>query len=135
MYVASTPRKCRWPKISMRSVSSALTVRTNRSAKQFARGQRGGIFDHADAGIGQDRIKRHCELAGAVPDEEPELGDTLTEIDHQVADLLGGPLPVRVRGRPQQVHGSCADLQHEEYVDPLQRDRAVHVEEITGQHG
>jgi hypothetical protein len=28
----------------MRSVSSVLAVRTNRSAKQFARGQRGGIF-------------------------------------------------------------------------------------------
>jgi len=31
-------------KIKMRSVSSALTVRTNRSTKQFARGQRGGIL-------------------------------------------------------------------------------------------
>jgi hypothetical protein len=31
-------------------------------------------LDHADADIGQDRIKRRCELAGAVPDEEPELG-------------------------------------------------------------
>jgi hypothetical protein len=28
----------------MRSVSSVLAVSTNRSAKQFARGQRGGIF-------------------------------------------------------------------------------------------
>jgi hypothetical protein len=35
---ASTARRCRWLKINMRSVSSALTVRTNRSAKQFARG-------------------------------------------------------------------------------------------------
>jgi hypothetical protein len=34
-------RKCRSLKISMRSVSSALTVRTNRSAKQFAREQSG----------------------------------------------------------------------------------------------
>lgn len=31
------------PKINIRSVSSARRVRTNRSAKQFARGQRGGI--------------------------------------------------------------------------------------------
>jgi hypothetical protein len=32
MYSVSTTRKCRWLKINMRSVSSALTVRTNRSA-------------------------------------------------------------------------------------------------------
>ena len=31
-------------KISIRSVTSARTVRTKRSAKQFARGHRGGIF-------------------------------------------------------------------------------------------
>jgi hypothetical protein len=33
-----------FPKISIRSVTSARTVRTNRSAYAFARGQRGGIF-------------------------------------------------------------------------------------------
>src|SRR5690242_21512099 len=33
-----------YPKISIRSVSSARTVNTKRSAKQFARGHRGGIL-------------------------------------------------------------------------------------------
>jgi hypothetical protein len=28
-------------------------------------------------------------LAGAVADEEPELGDAIVKIHHQVADLLG----------------------------------------------
>jgi hypothetical protein len=37
-------RRCRSPKISMRLVSSVLAVSTNLSAKQFARGQRAGIF-------------------------------------------------------------------------------------------
>ena len=37
-YRASTPRRCRSPKISIRSVTSVRTVRTKRSAKQFARG-------------------------------------------------------------------------------------------------
>jgi hypothetical protein len=35
--------QCRRLTINMRSVSSSVTVRTNCSAKQFARGQRGGI--------------------------------------------------------------------------------------------
>jgi hypothetical protein len=77
---------------------------------------------------------RCCELAGPVADEEPELGDALTEIHHQVADLLGGPPAVRVRGRAQQVHGPVADLQDEEHVDPLKCDCAVHMEEVTGKH-
>src|SRR4051795_4806289 len=36
-------RRCPSLKISIRSVSSVRTVKTRRSAKQFARGQRGGI--------------------------------------------------------------------------------------------
>ena len=41
---ASTVRRWRSPKISMRSVTSVRTVNTKRSAKQLARGQRGGIL-------------------------------------------------------------------------------------------
>jgi hypothetical protein len=37
-------RRCRWPKISIRSAASVRAVSTNRSAKAFARGLRGGIF-------------------------------------------------------------------------------------------
>jgi hypothetical protein len=71
--------------------------------------------DHADADIGEDGIERCCELTGSISDEEPELGEVIAEIHDQVADLLGGPLAVRVRGHAQQVHGPIADLQHEEH--------------------
>jgi hypothetical protein len=39
-----TARSFRSPKIRMRSVSSLLAMKADRSAKQFARGQCGGIF-------------------------------------------------------------------------------------------
>jgi len=32
-------------------------IRTNRSAKQFARGHRGGIFHHGNARVRQDRVE------------------------------------------------------------------------------
>ncbi len=37
-----------------------------------------------------------------------------------MADLLGGPRAIRVRGHAQRVHGPIADLQHEEHRDPLE---------------
>jgi len=43
-HTASTWRKCRSPKISIRSVTRVRTVNTKRSAKQFTRGHRGGIL-------------------------------------------------------------------------------------------
>jgi hypothetical protein len=51
-----------------------------------------------DAHIVQDSVERRGELAGAVSDEEPELGGALAEIHHEVADLLGGPSAVGVGG-------------------------------------
>jgi hypothetical protein len=54
---------------------------------------------------------------------EPDLGEVIAEIHHQVADLLGGPRAVRVRGHAQQVHGPSADLQHDEHGDPLEPHR------------
>src|SRR6266576_4458812 len=42
-YPARTSRRCRSPKISIRSVTSARAVSTNRCAYGFARGLRGGI--------------------------------------------------------------------------------------------
>lgn len=63
-----------------------------------------GSLDYADADIGEVRIERGGELAGPVPDEEPEFGEAIAEVPQQVAGLLSGPRPVRVRGRAQQVH-------------------------------
>jgi hypothetical protein len=39
---------------------------------------------HLDVGIGQDRVKGHGELSGPVPDQEPEVGGTITKIHQQV---------------------------------------------------
>jgi hypothetical protein len=67
-------------------------------------------LDHLDAHIGQDGIEGCCELSGPISDEELELGEVIAEVHRQVADLLGGPPAVGVRGRAQQVHGSVGDL-------------------------
>jgi len=79
-----------------------------------------------NAHVSQDGIERGRELAGPVTDEKTEFVDSITGIHHEVADLLGGPSAVRIRGRAEDV--AAADLQLEEYVDPLEGERAVDVE-------
>ena len=66
-----------------------------------------------DASVGQDRIKRRGELPGTVTDQEPEACGTITQIHQQVTDLLHGPGTVRVRGDPEDVHVTAADLHDE----------------------
>ncbi len=56
--------------------------------------------DHLDAHLGQDGIEQCGELAGPVADGEPELGEVIAEIHHQVADLLGGPCDEFWHGPP-----------------------------------
>jgi hypothetical protein len=118
----------------MRSVSSVRKVNTRRSAKQFARGHRGGILTTGDARIREHRVERGRELSRAVADEEPETVDVVAEVHHQVAGLLGSPGSVGVRGDAQDVQGVVADLDHEEDVEPSPGHRAVDVEEVDGQH-
>jgi hypothetical protein len=91
-------------------------------------------LDHFYACVGQDRAERHAELPGPVTDQEPEIGGTLTEIHQQLADLLRSPPPVRVGGDTEDVHGPGADLHHEQAVQALESHRAVHVEEVGGEH-
>ncbi len=50
----------------------------------------GRDIHNLDAGVGEDGVETCGELAGAVADEEPELGCALTEIGDQVACLFGG---------------------------------------------
>ena len=87
-----------------------------------------------DTGTGQDRVERAGELPGPVPDQEPEVRGAITQIHQQVADLLHGPRPVRVRGDTEDVHVTRADLYDEQAVQALQGHRAVHVEEVGGEH-
>jgi hypothetical protein len=37
-------------------------------------------------------------------------------------------------GHAQHVQGAAADLEHEQHVKPSQRERAVDVEEVDGEH-
>ena len=67
--------------------------------------------DYADADVREDSIEGRGELTGPISDEEPEPRDAIAKIHHKIADLLGSPLTVRVRGRAQQVHRPAADLQ------------------------
>ena len=119
-------------------MSSVLAVSTKRSAKQFARGHRGGILmvsipapartasNDAVNWPARSRMRKWKLVAWS---------GVVVEVHQQVAGLLGGPGSGRVAGRPDDVYVAGADFQGEEHVDPFQGDRAVDVEEVHGQHG
>jgi len=86
-----------------------------------------------DAGAGQDRVKGCSELPGTVADEELEVRSVVAEVHQQIADLLGGPWPVRVRGDPEDMNVAVADFDDEEAVQAPE-GHAVHVEEVDGEH-
>jgi hypothetical protein len=88
-----------------------------------------------DAGAGQDCVEGVGELPSAVADQEPEVRGAVAEVHREVADLLGGPRPVRVRGDPEDVDVARADFDDEQAVKALERYHAVHVEEVGGEHG
>jgi hypothetical protein len=85
-----------------------------------------------DAGGGQGRVEGRAELAGAVADQEPQARGPVTKACEQVADLLGGPRAVRVRGDSQDVQVTGADPRDEQAVQAPERYRAVHREEVRG---
>ena len=53
----------------------------------------------------------------------PEPDRPLTQTHHQVASLLGHPLPRRMRGHPEHVHPPRIDLDDEQHVEPAQQHR------------
>ena len=53
--------------------------------------------------LARTRVEGVGELPGAVADQEPEVRGAVAEVYQEVADLLGGPRPVRVRGDPGDV--------------------------------
>jgi hypothetical protein len=67
--------------------------------------------DRLDTHVGQDGIEGGRELASPVADKKSELIGSIAKIHHEVADLLGGPSTVRVRGRAEDVDIAAADLQ------------------------
>ena len=54
-----------------------------------------------DTSIGQDCVKRCGELPGPVTDQESEARGAITQIHHEIADLLYSPRAVGVRGNPR----------------------------------
>jgi hypothetical protein len=78
----------------------------------------GWDLDHLDTCIGRHRVERGRELSGAVADEEPELAGVFAEVHHEVAGLLGGPGPVGMCGRAEDVQVAIADLEDEQDVEP-----------------
>ena len=119
-YRARIVRRCCWPKISIRSVTSVRAVSTNLSAQAFAHGtcMRGPEGASVQQCTGATR-----QVRGAI-----------TQIQPEVADLLHGPRTVRVGGDSEDVHVAAADLHDEQAVQALEGHRAVHVEEIGGEH-
>jgi hypothetical protein len=120
--------------MSIRSVSSIrggehepfrVSVRTRATGRDLP-----GL----DPGTGQDRVECVSELPGPVTHQVPEARSAITQVHQQVADLLRGPRPFGIRGHAEDVHAAGAHLDHEEAVQALQGDRAVHVEEIGGEH-
>ena len=73
------------------------------------------------------------ELPGTVADEELEVRSVAAEVHQQIADLLGGPQPVRMRGDPEDTDEAGADFDDEEAVQAPD-GHAVHVEEFDSEH-
>jgi len=89
------------------------------SAYAFARGLRGGIFTASTPGAGQERIEGRGELPGPVPDQESEVHGAITQVHHEVPDLLHGPGPDRAGRDSGHVHVAAAYLHDEQAVQAL----------------
>jgi hypothetical protein len=74
-------------------------------------------------------------LPGAVADQEPEVRGAVAKVHQEVADLLDGPLPVRMGCDAEDVDVAGADFDDEKAVQALERYSAVHVKEVGGEHG
>jgi hypothetical protein len=75
-----------------------VAVSRNLSVKQFARGQRGGIFGSVDTHVCRHGVERWRELTGSVAEEKPEFGGSVTKIHQKMTGLLSGSRAVWVRG-------------------------------------
>ena len=126
--------RCRWPKISIRSVHSARAVRTKPFRESVHTRAARRDLHSVDPGVLQDRVEGCGELPSPVTDQEQEPRGAVTEVHQQVPDLLGSPEPVRVCGHSEDVHLPAADLDDEEAVQALERDGAIDMEEIAGEH-
>jgi len=98
-------------------------------------GAPGRDFHRLDAGGGQHGIEGIGELPGPVANQELKVRGAVTEIHQEVADLLGGPRAVRIRGHAKDMHVAGAGFHDEQAVQAAEAYCAVDVEEIGGEHG
>ena len=74
-----------------------------------------------DTGPGQHCVERLGKLSGPIADQEPERRGAITQVHQEIADLLGGPRPVRVRGHPDDVHVAAAEIGRDRLAQGRQR--------------
>ena len=78
--------------------------------------------DDADTGRAPHVIERPGELGVPVPDQEPDHGATVTQVQEELAGLLGHPWAGRVGGDTGQVHPSAAEFDDEQHECAAQCD-------------
>ena len=116
-------------------VEAFLAQRADEAFRDRVRpGRPGRGADDADVGTGEHVVKGGGELAVSVTDQEPKLLGAVGEVHEQVAGLLGGPGPRRVRGDPGDVHAAAVVLAHDQDVEAAQED-GVDVREVDGEDG
>jgi hypothetical protein len=116
--------------MSNQSRHSVLAVRTNLSAKAFARGDRTGVlitWAPIDL-ITSSNDPR--ELGVPVADQEVDRSALVLQGGGQVTRLLGDPGPDRVGRHAGQEHLPTLEVDEEQHIEPAQRDR-VHVKEVA----
>src|SRR6266508_1810878 len=125
MYSSSVRRRCRSPKISMRSVTSLRTVSTNLSAYAFALGLRGGILHTV--------MPASASTASNVLVNWPAWSRTRTvnwsaRSPRSMSRFLAvGRSTARPGCDAEDVRVAAGDLQYEAHVPALQREGAVDV--------
>src|SRR5205823_14172808 len=90
-------------------------------------------LDDLEAFACEDGVEVARELAVAIADQEVKRSRPLLERPDELASLLSDPRPGRVGGAAGQMEAAGAELDEEEYVQPLQRDR-LDGEEIDREH-
>jgi hypothetical protein len=104
-----------------------------RSAVAFAFGARTGVLMIWIAFAGEDRVEVARELAVVVADQEAKRSSSLLERPGELTRLLGDPWSGRVGGAAGEVDAPATQLDEEERVQPLQRDR-LDGEEVDCEH-
>jgi hypothetical protein len=83
--------------------------------------------------LAEDRVEVARELAVAVADQEAKPCRLFLECPGELARLLGDPGAARVGGAAGEVDAPAGELDEEQDVQPLQRDR-LDGEEVDREH-